>query len=271
VVGRDPYRKELFDLAGDPSEKTNLLRVRPPASFATLAQDLAAEHNRLASRALPVDRSPDDEETREAMAALGYLRVGSQKERAIPARIVAAAAHPDGLLGWEDPNGFRTCVETADQETEKQLLLGWYPPEEGGRWTWPRATVALRFPHLPDRIIRLRGQAPGSENARIRVFLDDRRLADLELRPGPFALSLRAGGPLKPGSRLLRLERSSAFRLPPKVGQTARREVGLFLSSVCVVAGRTETTEWRRERPERAAPRLLEEPVVERSKPAADP
>jgi arylsulfatase A-like enzyme len=271
VVGRDPYRKELFDLAGDPKEKTNLLRVRPPASFARLAQDLAAEHNRLASRALPVDRSQDDAETREAMAALGYLRVGSQKGRVIPARIAAAAAQPDGLLGWEDPAGFRTCVETADQETERQLLLGWYPPEEGGRWTWPSATVALRLPRLPDRIVRLRGEAPGSESARIRVFLDDRRLADLAIRPGPFALELPAGAPRTPASGLLRLERSSAFRLPPKVGQTARREVGLFLSSVCVVAGRAETTEWRSERPERDVPRLLEEPVVERGKAAADP
>ena len=59
MVGRDPYRKELFDLAGDPKEKTNLLRVRPPASFATLAQDLAVEHNRLASRALGRDGRGD--------------------------------------------------------------------------------------------------------------------------------------------------------------------------------------------------------------------
>ena len=100
------------------------------------------------------------------------------------------------------------------------------------------ATLALMLPEgPPTRALRLRGNAPGSESARIKLSVDDRPLPDLKLGPGPFEVLASAAGPLPPGPRLLRIERTPGFRLPPKMGQTARREVGLFLSAVCVVPG----------------------------------
>ena len=237
ILGRGPYRKQLFDLTADPAERVNLLEREPPVSFRTLAEHLATEHNRLASRSLAVDHGQGSEETREALAALGYLGLAGRDVRMIPARVDVAEARPGGFLGWEAPGTFRSCVETTDHEREDQLLLGWYPPEATGRWTWPTATVALNFPQRPPaRALRLRGLSAGSEPARIRLFVDDRHLADLRVEPGPFDLVASLTEPLPPGPRLLRIERTPALRLPPKVGQKARREVGLFVQAVCATS-----------------------------------
>jgi arylsulfatase A-like enzyme len=239
ILGRGPYRKQVFDLRADPGETVNLLDREPPPSFRNLAEHVVAEHNRLASRAFPVELDQDREGTREALAALGYLGTGQRDAREIPSRIHAPEARSGGLLGWEDPGRFRPCVDTTDRDREDQLLLGWYPPEAEGRWTWPAATLALTFPARPPaRAVRLRGKAPGSEPARIRLSLDDRPVADLKVGPGPFEILASGAETLPPGPRLLRIERDPGFRLPPKMGQTARREVGLFLSAVCVVPGR---------------------------------
>ena len=106
IEGPDP---ELYDRARDPGEKTNVLRGERRL-YASMRQDLAAFDRRLAPPAAV------DEETRQAMQALGYIgsgagstagplpdpksRIGSLADLREGFRRIGAKAYPEAVVAF---------------------------------------------------------------------------------------------------------------------------------------------------------------------------
>lgn len=246
VLGRGPYRKELFDLKADPAERVNLLdRAAGRRSFASVAGRLVERYGETVRKSLAPEMGKDDAETREAMAALGYVGPEGRQGRVVPLAIQVPDGDPDGLLGWEDATSFEDCLYPATPAAEGQLLSGWYAAKEkDGRWTWPEASVAFRLPQGREGVrVRIAGQSPGAARSRLRVSLGDQALVESWVEPGPFDVAARTTA-VKAGVHLLRVGRTPGEWLPPRVGQKGRRLVGFFLRLVCVqpVAGRPGPT-----------------------------
>lgn len=235
VLGRGPYRKEIFNLETDSGERINLLEsAAGRRTFASLARRLVERHDQTARGALAAEKGKDDAETREAMAALGY--VGSGGTQGIPLAIRPPDGEPGGLLGWEDTARFRDCLDPTKPAAEDQLLSGWYAAKEkDGRWTWPEATVAFRLPPgRGDVRIRVAGRSPGAARSQMRLNLGDETVLETWVEPGPFEVVVRTAKGARPGVNLLRMGRRPEGWLPPRIGQKGRQRVGFFVRAVCV-------------------------------------
>ncbi|MBI3932207.1 MAG: sulfatase-like hydrolase/transferase [Acidobacteria bacterium] len=242
VLGRYPHLKELFDLVEDPAQVRNRLPLVTPSSFEALSARLAALHNELVAHALPRAVSPEGVD-REAIAALGYVDAGASEARGIPVRIGPPPdAEPGGLLGWEEPRSFKTCLDLASPAAGQQLLEGWYPADEGGRWSGPSATALLVPPRGGRRVaLRVTGTKRDAASARLVVSLGEERLIDESVPGGPFSFSgSTAGRPIGSVARV-RIERAPAFVPGFRGAIHGRRDatpdhrsLGHFLTSICL-------------------------------------
>lgn len=101
VLSRRPDRQQLFDLAADPGERSDLLGTEAGRrAMRPLAERLASRYNELSATALPPSASAGPENI-EALVALGYLSAPqSHRVRCIPPKIEAAEPPPAAVLGW---------------------------------------------------------------------------------------------------------------------------------------------------------------------------
>lgn len=235
VLGRRPYSKELFDLAGDPRERRNLLGQGGEKAFARLAADLAETYNDSSSRALPRRPASLDEALEARLAALGYVAPRRAADpRRIPRRIVPADGAPGGLLGWEAVDTLPGCFDLADPEAERHLLRGWHGPEPHGRWSKQTGFVLLGAPPGGGRsTLVLTGRSHRPDTPRVTVSLAQQPLLEAPVPPGAFRLTvpvdrLPAGGPL-----VFEIVTDTAFQ-PSREGQGDARSLGLFLTSICL-------------------------------------
>lgn len=244
VLMKDPLRKEFFDLVDDPRERENRLDTASPSLLREAAEKIAAAHNRLSDRShLRATISPDTDPDRALVAirALGYVGgpTGSMRKvaRRIPNRIQAADLLPDGLLGWENSGDFASSIRVAEAQSRMQLIEGWYGVENGGRWTWPVATVALAYPDasVGPFSLRLIGRSHDSRAATLDVLVDGQRVIQTGIQPGRVDLNVT----VERGHRdyaLVRLERRPPFH-PRDFGIEDGRALGIFWEKISFEAG----------------------------------
>jgi len=241
ILGRYPNRKELFDLTHDPREQANIDAPDRHAGWEALARALAAAHNDLRQRALPMAAVAAATQDPQALAALGYVGGTPGPSREIPDHILPAGPEDDGLLGWEEPRHFKPCLEMASRAVGEQLVEGWYEADADGRWSWPRAVVTLPAPTARAGLtLHLRGARKEAAPARIRVRLATNTLLDAPLPPGHFELSVSAGR-IPAGLVRLSLERTPAY-VPALMGTVGarplgdedHRQLGVFWTAVCL-------------------------------------
>ncbi|MEO8505342.1 MAG: sulfatase [Acidobacteriota bacterium] len=233
LLGRAPYRKELFDLELDPAEQHSLMEPRPPKWFGVLATRLAERHNAFEALASPrLTGSISDSSIRQ-LAALGYLgsTSGSSTERRIPRVVEPPTPVPDGRLGWE---GTMTapCIRTANSEDRGPLLEGWYWIEAGGRWTYPKATLLTPPIEAASTSLVVQGQNFRSDVSRLAVVFRGRLLGEASVGPGPMRLEVRLPDISAPSGLLLELRVDPPF-VPAQHGAQDARSLGLFVTSIC--------------------------------------
>lgn len=241
LLGKGPYLKRMFDLEADPGERRDLYAELPIAERERLAFELAKTYNLTAREALPRRTTTIDEELAASIRALGYVAHANDRgdARILPSRIKPADTLPGGLLGWEGDGPLESCLALGLGRSDAQLLDGWFPAERGeGRWTAPRAVLALGVPPAPKgHRLRLEGTSYRHDAFDLEARADDRALARLErVPPGPFAFVLDLE-PALDGGRPLVLELSigpdfiPAESLP---GSTDQRILGAFLTRLCL-------------------------------------
>jgi arylsulfatase len=231
VLARSPYRKQLFDLGGDPREQ-HARSLDPDAArrFAELAGRLAGAYNALVARALPRTLATPAPEVDVALRGLGYVSRGDSR-RVLPPVIAPAPAAAVGPLGWEPP--FEPCVRPADPAAVPQLLEGWWPVELGGRWTRPEARAALAVPEKAGALtLALSGENFDRRPARVRILLDGALVLERTVAPGPCELSARVARPTR-NPAPVEIERRPPF-VPSAVGLADSRPLGLFIRSLCL-------------------------------------
>jgi hypothetical protein len=109
ILGRGPYRKQLFGLTADPAERVNLLEREPPVSFRTLAGHLATEHNRLVSRSLAVDHGQVARKPVGPSRLSAIWGLSGRDVRMVPARIDVAEGPARRVSRVGAPGTFRSC------------------------------------------------------------------------------------------------------------------------------------------------------------------
>lgn len=234
VLGRQPYRKELFDLEKDPREHRNLLGQGEEA-FARLAADLAAAYNDASSQALPRRPASLDEALEAKLSALGYVAPSRAADpRRIPRRILPADGAPGGLLGWEAADTLPSCVALGAPDAERHLLRGWHGPEQNGRWSQKTGAVLLGAPPEGTRsALILSGHSFRPDTPRVTVSLAGRPLLETRVPPGEVRLTVPVD--LLPADRppMFEIVTDPVFQ-PSRSGQGDSRSLGIFLTSICL-------------------------------------
>jgi arylsulfatase A-like enzyme len=210
VLARNPYRQQLFDLGSDPLEQESLIRRGSmPDEFPSLARQLANGYNELLLHALDRETVEDAGVETRALRALGYITPSAEslKPRLIPPRVAPADPTPGGLLGWEMPGSFSSCIPSFSDPIDPQLLAGWVSVDRSGRGRWTRrnSTLALKVPAVAtegDLELRLDGLQEAGRPVRISVYLnnqiliENRSIADAEWRLRlPVAREVDPAGP----------------------------------------------------------------------------
>lgn len=186
ILGAVPYRKELFDLARDPSELENLFDKPAAAPNDDIARELAARYNELA-RAAHSRASTRDEENVAQLRALGYLGASQkpQHDRRFPPRIAPADRVPRGLRGWEAALGTSACA-TRDSSGRTQELWGWKSFEEG---TGDRMGIFLaRAPSAAGWLV-VAGGVQSPDGATLIISIDGQQVGTADVA-GEFELPL---------------------------------------------------------------------------------
>ena len=235
VLGRRPYRKELFDLAADPGEQHNRLPQVGEKAFAEIAADLAGVYNDHSRFALPRRPAVLNERLQGELAALGYAAPGRMGDpRRIPRRIEPAEADPEGLLGWEGAESLPLCADFASPDIERHLLRGWHAPEPQGRWSKDNGVILLGAPAGggPSTLV-LEGVSYRPDTPRVRVRLANRPLLEVPVPPGAFHLSAPAGPLPAQGAVKIEIVTDPVF-VPAAQGQQDNRALGVFLFSACL-------------------------------------
>lgn len=236
VLGKKPYRKELFDLGRDPSETHNLLSdPSEQRTISELAEALAVRYNAYSRKSYPDVRMAQESETVRRLVALGYVTpTAGVADRTIPRMIHAADLDPVGALGWEKPDP-HSCLRMADPRDQDQLLLGWFPEELGGRWMSPRASLEIGVPRTGSSSLRisLEGQSFRTDSADVQVWSRGRLILRGTVPTGPFSLNETLPGVFPEGSAVLQISADPPFR-PSEHGSADQRELGLFFRSICL-------------------------------------
>ncbi|HYH47698.1 MAG TPA: hypothetical protein VEG34_18600, partial [Thermoanaerobaculia bacterium] len=247
VLGKLPFRKEVYDLAADPAERHNLLEQSGGAQFETLARELAGLHNGYTRDTLTRHIAEVGESTRRELLALGYVAPGRSGEpRRLPRRIVPAERRPEGLVGWEGTDSLPGCASMEGRDAERHLIRGWHEGEPGGRWSEPRGLLVLGAPAGAPSGARaalvLQGVNHRPDTPRLRITVNGRPALEALVPPGPF----RWVAPLVIGTGALPADRSVQVEIvtypeyvPARSGAADQRSLGIFVTSVCLepVAG----------------------------------
>lgn len=136
--------------------------------------------------------------------------------------------------GPDLPSDVLPCVATAGPEAQRQLLVGWWAAELGGRWTQPSATAEMPWPGDGGRL-RIEGYNWERRPLRFQVQVDGRLALETTVGYGEFQVA--ATLPFTPDERptLVRIERRPPF-LPAELGLPDRRELGVFVTRLCLEA-----------------------------------
>lgn len=241
VLGRQPYRKELYDVRTDLKEQRNRLgsgREEELAGerLARLADEVAGRYNDYSRHAFPRQLSRIHQPMREQLVALGYLSARSDEDsRRIPRRIVPADRAVRGLLGWEGGESLPSCLDLSTRESERQLLDGWYAQEKEGRWSEPRSSLVLGTPSGQGGVMLvLQGVSHRPDTPRVDVSLAGQLVLATRVPPGPFRMTAEVGRPSR-GRAVVGIATDSPF-LPARHGSEDSRALGLFLTSACLQA-----------------------------------
>jgi arylsulfatase A-like enzyme len=233
VLAKQPYAKQIFDLATDPGERRNLLGT---AAGDRRIQDLGAaaakRFNEYSRGALQRSSATLGPKLEADLAALGYLAAGAPvRARGIPRRIEAPDAAPGGLLGWEPAGEAPACADLKDPSAGLLTLAGWYLPEAGGRWTAPKATLLLGRPAGGQAHLELRGVNYRPDPTRLRVTIGEKPVLDREIAVGPFQIeepfSVEVESPVV-------LSLATPPFVPSQHGSADPRTLGLFFESICL-------------------------------------
>ncbi len=234
-------RKQLFDLASDPGERHGLAgSPGATAAFARLSGELVDLYNSYSrGRLKPADpgragragRADLDQTLLQKLAALGYVGSGSPVRRpVIPARLTAPAGD---WRRWQPFGAPTSCVRLAAADADRELLQGWYGPEQGGRWSEQSGTLELTAPAAERRhLLVLSGVNFRPSPVRLRVDVEDHPVLDRELQPGPFRLETGVAGALVKEPSRVEIDTDTAF-VPAEHGGGDQRKLGIFLNSVC--------------------------------------
>jgi arylsulfatase A-like enzyme len=239
VLGKNPYRKELFDLAADPGERHNLLgRPEAGAVFAQLSGELARLYNGYARQSLERSDGNLDPVMARRLAALGYSSSGrSQAQRVVPRRIEPADPYRNGRLGWANPGSVANCIQMGKPDASPSFLAGWYEPEGAGRWSAQEGTLVLTAPGTSPRSVptELRVSGNNFRPSPVRVTLSVNRhpVLESELKAGPFRLAASLAGVPLSDLDLVEISTDSAF-VPARIGLPDQRSLGLYLTTVCL-------------------------------------
>ncbi|HEX3529643.1 MAG TPA: sulfatase [Thermoanaerobaculia bacterium] len=236
ILSDRPYRKELFDLRGDPGEAHGVLDQTTGAELERLGSEMADLYNS-GSRAAAERVSVSMTDTlAQRLAALGYISVSqAPAPRWIPRRIGLPDPFPDGRLGWERETAARSCVDLGAPGAGHSVLAGWYEAEQGGRWTAPAASLALPLAAGGDRPGRLLVSGANFRPApvRLRVSVERHAVLDTVVPPGGFRLDASLAGAPVQTPLLVEIWTATPF-VPAALGMGAdARTLGVFLSSVC--------------------------------------
>jgi arylsulfatase A-like enzyme len=233
VLAKQPYAKQVFDLAADPGERRSLLGTAAgDRRIEDLGAAAAKQFNDYSRAALPRSSATLGSKLAANLAALGYLAAGAPvRARGIPRRIEAPDAAPDGRLGWEPAGEVPQCADLKDPSSGRLALVGWYLPEAGGRWTEPNATLLLGRPSGGSARLVLRGVNYRTDPARLRITVGGKAILDREIAIGSFQIevpfSAEAESPV-----VLRL--TTPPFLPSQHGSADPRTLGLFFEKICL-------------------------------------
>lgn len=235
VLAKQPYTKQIFDLAADPGERRSLLGTaagdRRLGELGTAAAKLFNEYSR---GALQRSEATPDPQLAADLAANGYVSAGAPaRMRGIPRRIAPPDTSPDGRLGWEPDREAPACVDLEEPASKRLTLAGWYPREPGGRWTEPNATLLLGSPPGGPARLALRGVNHRPEPARLRVAVGGTPVLDQEVATGPFQIEEPLSRTGLSSPVLLRLATTPPF-VPAQHGSADPRTLGLFFESICL-------------------------------------
>jgi arylsulfatase A-like enzyme len=241
VLGKNPYRKELFDLAADPHERTNLLgRPGTQGVFAQLAGDLARLFNGYSKASFARSDATIDDYLVKRLAGLGYVAGKRVREpRVVPRRLDPADPFPDGALGWE-PAGV-PCADLGTPEAERSLLAGWYAQEPAGRWTAaPTGALLLSPPPVPlwstpALALQVTGTNLRQAPVKLTLSVDHHPVLAAEVPAGPFTLTAPLKGVGRRSADLVEIATDKPF-LPASVGLVDDRVLGIFVGRVCLQA-----------------------------------
>ncbi|MCP3960109.1 MAG: sulfatase [bacterium] len=214
----------LYELASDPREERNLVGEQRRRSI--LLRRLITLHNELSQRGEERQVTELDLETRERLAALGYLQIDTpQKElekKNIPDRLHYYDDRVVGLFAGLAPADLSTTIEPA--RPSLQLLRGWIRKDEDGRWSKPQADFAL--PVRPGfKEIRLQGDRSGERpRVRLKVAINDETVDTYEIPRGTFEIVV----PLPLSVRRSRMAYVEIHVDPPILFGGDGPEAGLF-------------------------------------------
>ncbi|HEY3571865.1 MAG TPA: sulfatase [Thermoanaerobaculia bacterium] len=235
VLAKQPYAKQIFDLAADPGERRSLLgTAEGDRRLGDLGKAAAKLFNQYSRGALPRSLATPDAQLTADLAANGYLAAGAPaRMRGVPGRIAPPDTSPDGRLGWEPDREAPACVDLKEPASKRLTLAGWYPREPGGRWTAPDATLLLGSPPGGPARLELRGINHRPDPARLRVAVDGKPVLDQEVATGPFQIEEPLSRTELSGPVLLRLATTPPF-VPAQHGSADPRTLGLFFESICL-------------------------------------
>ena len=237
VLGKNPYRKELFDLEADPRERRNLLgNPEVAGAFSDLSTEMAGLYDGYARTSLARTAVGLDPALSQSLAALGYVGGTSadQRPRNIPRRISSPGPWPGGRLGWESAGALGSCLQMEQADSGRYLLSGWYDAGGGGRWSDRKASLVLASALTqPSPHLLLRGDNYRPAPVRLTVTVEHQPVLETEVPCGPFQISVPLDGTrLRQDTALVEIETDTAF-VPSEHGQADPRSLGLFLKSAC--------------------------------------
>jgi arylsulfatase A-like enzyme len=237
VLGKNPYRKELFDLLADRQERHNLVgEVGSGGVFQRLGEELSRRYNGYSRAALRRSTVSSEWDLPHGLADLGYVALHTASAlRHVPRRVEPPDPVPDGRLGWEDAGSVGPCAELGRQEDlPLSVLAGWYEPDGTGRWSAPASSLVLGAPRAPRRpAIEVAGNNFRPSPVEVTLRVNRVEVLTTTLPGGPFQLSAPLTGVPLGDPSLVEIATGTGF-VPARHGLSDQRSLGLYFTRVCL-------------------------------------